>query len=293
MKPATTILVAALVAIGASYATVKAVSPQSSDSASASKRETATQRIDRTGTIRCGYVAWPPYIIKDANTGQLSGIFYDLTEDIAKVLNLKVEWTTETSFGTMIEDMKTSRFDVYCGGNWPEASKSRHIDFTNPAAYVALGVYVRADDTRFDTDMYALNNKDYKFATQDGEMSATVVHSDFPEAAVVSHTQTTDFNQLIMDVVSKKADAVVTEKAIIERYMKANPGTLKNVATKRPVRLFGVTWSMLKGNEGLLSSFNTTINELDYTGVIERDIRKYDPTMSGFYPVALPFRQAD
>jgi ABC-type amino acid transport substrate-binding protein len=65
-------------------------------------KESAFDRILRTQTIRCGYVVYPPSIIKDPNTGRLSGIFYDITEKMGERLNLKIEWTEEVVFPTMI-----------------------------------------------------------------------------------------------------------------------------------------------------------------------------------------------
>ncbi|MCB1556441.1 MAG: hypothetical protein KDJ15_03915, partial [Alphaproteobacteria bacterium] len=35
-------------------------------------------RVMRTGTIRCGYIAFPPYLMQDLNTGEFSGLAYDL-----------------------------------------------------------------------------------------------------------------------------------------------------------------------------------------------------------------------
>ena len=38
------------------------------------KKETAYERVTRTGVLRCGYATWPPNVMKDPNTGKVSGI---------------------------------------------------------------------------------------------------------------------------------------------------------------------------------------------------------------------------
>jgi ABC-type amino acid transport substrate-binding protein len=288
MKPATTLFSAALIAILSSYTVVKITAPQNSVTV-AEKKESVTERIERTGVIRCGYVAYAPYLIKDANSGKLSGIFYDITEKMGKLLNLKIEWTQETSFATYIQDMKSGRYDVYCAGLWPEAARAREITFTRPVNYVALGVYVRADDTRFDSDVTLLNTNDHMFSTMDGEMSDFVVKEDFPQAHVLSHSHNVDVTQLIMDVVTKKSDAVIIEKAVAEEFLKKNPGTLKNVTAERPIRFFGNTWATPVGNPDLVARMNTTLEEMVNTGFVDKVIKKYDPEGINFYPMALPF----
>jgi Bacterial extracellular solute-binding proteins, family 3 len=60
-------------------------------------------RVIESGKIRCGYIPYEPGLIKDPNTGKFSGIMHDTMEEIAKSLNLKVEWTEEVGWGTMIE----------------------------------------------------------------------------------------------------------------------------------------------------------------------------------------------
>jgi ABC-type amino acid transport substrate-binding protein len=47
------------------------------------KIETGYERVMRTKTLRCGYFAWAPYLIKDANTGKFSGAGHDIIEAMA------------------------------------------------------------------------------------------------------------------------------------------------------------------------------------------------------------------
>ena len=44
------------------------------------------EQIIRTGVIRAAYAIYPPASIKDPNTGELSGIFIDVLEEVAKNL---------------------------------------------------------------------------------------------------------------------------------------------------------------------------------------------------------------
>ena len=45
-------------------------------------KESTYERVIRTGEIRCAYAVYEPPLIKDPNTGKLSGIFYDVMEEV-------------------------------------------------------------------------------------------------------------------------------------------------------------------------------------------------------------------
>jgi polar amino acid transport system substrate-binding protein len=291
MRSSTTIISAAIIAVIAAYATVKIAIPH--DTHTEVKKESAFDRVMRTGMIRCGYIPYAPYFMKDTNTGKLSGIFYELTEEMAKTLSLKVDWSYETTFATYSQDAKNGRFDVYCAGLWAVPDDARNVDYTNPVNFVGLGVYVRADDNRFDGNIGLLNDKQYKFATVDGEMSDIVAKQDFSNAQTISHPNNTEVSQLALDLTTKKADAMVVEKAVADEYLVKNPGSLKNIAIDKPIRLFGTVWAVPKGEWNLISMFNTTIDEMVNSGFAEKVVAKYEKTPGSFYPKAVPFNRGN
>src|SRR5438309_6353296 len=67
------------------------------------KTQNAYDRVVQSGTLRLGYVPYPPGLIKDPNTKKLTGVFAEVIEEAAKNLGLKVEWAEEVGWGTMIE----------------------------------------------------------------------------------------------------------------------------------------------------------------------------------------------
>src|SRR6266480_1820363 len=63
----------------------------------------AYERVLKTKTLYVAYISYPPSFIKDANTGEYSGIMHEVLQEMAKRLDLKVEYTEETAWGPMIE----------------------------------------------------------------------------------------------------------------------------------------------------------------------------------------------
>ena len=124
------------------------------------KKETAYERVMRTGTIRCGYALWPPNILnKDPNTGKLFGALYDITEKAAANLSLKVVWAEETGWGTWPEGLNSGRFDVFCSTGWHIAATGRSVRFVpTPIFYNPVYGYARINDMRFNDDAMAANS---------------------------------------------------------------------------------------------------------------------------------------
>lgn len=290
MKPSKIIVIAVIFSILAAFVTVKLTIPGNTTEGKTKIEESAYERTISSGKIRCGYIPYAPYFMKDSNTGQLSGIFYELTEKMAKMLNLKVEWTYETTFATFTQDLKNKRFDAYCAGLWAVPSDARNVDYTMPANFVGLGVYVRSDDNRFDNNIEVLNDKKYKFAAVDGEMSDIVARDDFPNAQIISHTNNTEVAQLSLDITGKKADAMVVEKAVADEYLVKNPGSLKNITIESPIRLFGTVWAVTKGEGNLITMFNPAIDEMVNSGAVAKIVAKYEKTPGSFYPKISPFK---
>ena len=92
----------------------------------------AYSRVLQAGTIRVGYISYPPSFIKDANTGEYSGIFHEVLARAAEDLNLQVEYTEELGWGTMVEAVSSGRVDLACTGIWPTAGRARRAEFSAP-----------------------------------------------------------------------------------------------------------------------------------------------------------------
>lgn len=282
MNTTKTILLVVVVALVASFVGAKIFS------GGTNQGEDLTATVLSKGEIRAGYVVYPPSLIKDPNTGQLSGIFYDALEGMGGNLGLKINWVEEVGWGTMIEGLKAGRYDIIVTGLWPNSARAKNVDFTNPLYYSAIGVYVRADETRF-ADLNRINTQNVTIATIDGEMSSFIAQSTFSNAKTLSLPQDTQVAQLLLNITTRKADVTFVEPAIAEEFLANNPGSIKNIAKDRPVRYFGNTMAVPKNQDGFKSMINTAIDELFYSGKVDELINKYEKYSGSFYPVATPY----
>jgi ABC-type amino acid transport substrate-binding protein len=91
----TTILIAAIVSL-----TVIHIDRNQATSNTSSSKPSAYDRVVQSKTLRCGYVVSAPHTMKDPNTGQMSGIMYDIAEEMGKRLGIKIVWNEEVTWAT-------------------------------------------------------------------------------------------------------------------------------------------------------------------------------------------------
>lgn len=254
------------------------------------KAQNTYERVMKSGKIRCGYIVWPPEFIKDVNTGEYSGLSYDLVTEAAKRLNLEVEWTAEVNFQTMTAGLDANHYDMLCFSLYRYTQQAKRLDFTTPLFYSGTGIYVRTDDNRFDNDLSAINSPDITLSTMDGEMSQFIAQDDFPNAKTVSLPQLADYSQLLMNVKTKKADVAFVNELVADNFMRSNPGVLKNIAKASPIRVFSHGFAFSKGEYDFGRMMDITLEEMQDHGIVDKILDKYDSDEKVYLRVAKPYR---
>jgi ABC-type amino acid transport substrate-binding protein len=256
------------------------------------KGETTFARVMRTQTIRCGYGVWNPLIIKDPNTGALSGIFYDYLETLGKELHLKIEWNDNLTWSDWIIGLNSGRYDAACMGIWPLASNARSVDFTIPLFYHAMYAYARADDARFDKSLDAANNKDITFVGQDGAIQQALVPLMFPNAKLLSVPDIAAQTDVFLNVADKKADILIADKITAESFSAANPGKIKQVPGA-PLAHYANTIGVKTGDDDFRRMLDNATRDLMNRGVIDAILKKYEKYPDSFIRAARPYQTSD
>jgi ABC-type amino acid transport substrate-binding protein len=253
-------------------------------------KETVYDRVMRTGTIRCGYVVFDPFVIKDPNTGEMSGIFHDYMEALGKKLSLKIDWSYEYNFATFLTDMNAGKYDLECAGGWPNATRGKYAEYTHPIFYLPLHVYVREGVTKYDNNLQSLNNPDKKFVGIDGEWAVFVHDSTFPKSKLDSLPSMTPLSQIFEEVAANKADALVTDSVFASELMAKRPGLIRQVISS-PLTVIPNNLSVPAGEFRFLNMLNTATDELINDGTIERILQKYDLPPDRALRPALPYKE--
>lgn len=254
----------------------------------AAEKESAYDRVLRTGTLRCGYGLWEPMLMKDPNSGKMSGIFYDYVEALGKALDLKIDWAEEIPFGEHLEALNTGRIDAYCL-EWPNAIRAKKADFTQPIYYVAIYPYAKANDVRFDNNLDNIIKLKAKIGTIDGELTSLIAATKFPSAETFALPQLTDPSQLLMNIGTGKADITFTDTYTANKFMEKNPGMIRRVALNSPLRIIPNTLAVKKGETALRDTLNSATEQLVNEGSVEDIIQKYELQKGTLLRTARPY----
>ncbi|MDD3181877.1 MAG: transporter substrate-binding domain-containing protein [Alphaproteobacteria bacterium] len=244
------------------------------------KRETAFERVIRTNTLRCGYGIWEPGLSKDMITGNLKGIFFEYLEAIGKHTGLNIVWTEEVAWGDYPEALNSGRIDAMCFGAWPKANIAREVLFTEPTYYLPIKAYVREGDKRFDHQLDKINSSEIIISTMDSELSSELARTYFAQAKTLSIPQLSDASMLLLNVTTGKADVTFTDAWTGAAFMIKNPDKIREIPAERPLRLFGHTIPVAKGEHSLVSLLNTATDEIMSSGEFEKIVHRYE-TMPG------------
>lgn len=160
--------------------------------------EDAGRRVKASGTVRV--CVWPDYYgvtHRNANTHKLEGIDIDLSNELARDLQVKVQHV-DSSFVTLIDDLQNDRCDIamFAVGMLPQ--RMQHLRFSKP--------YLQSD-------IYAVSTKSNR-AVQRWE--------DIDKPGVLVGVQAGTFMEPVMKAQLKQARMVVVQPpATRERELEA------------------------------------------------------------------------
>jgi ABC-type amino acid transport substrate-binding protein len=270
------IVIAVIAAVVASSITARIVSSHNTTTVVAPvHQETAYERVMRTKTIRCGYFVWEPTVMKDPNTNEFSGINYDIMEEIGKKLGMKIEWTTDTDVAGMVQGLEVGKFDVMCATSWPNAGLIQNVTMTNPEFYTPVYGVVRIDDNRFDGDLQKANDLAIRVSGIDSDITADLAREFLPKATTAFLPQTGSGSDVLLQIMTHKADIAFVDKGLINNFVKHNPNSLRAVTRLPPARVFGERMMVGRHEFELKEMLDLSIEQLVNDGVMEQLVNKY------------------
>jgi ABC-type amino acid transport substrate-binding protein len=254
-------------------------------SGSAPAHESAYERIMRTKTLRCGYVTYPPIVMRDPNNGKLNGLVVDVMEEIGHLLGVKIDWAEEVTFGTTVAGLQAGRYDAMCIGFWRSTHEGKFVAFTVPFFYSQIGAYVRADEHRFDKGLEALNDPSVKIVAVEGELETILARRDYPKATLYELPGLADLTQVYQELTSGKADVVFREGGMSAQYMAHNPNKIRRLFPDKVLRTYQNTLALPMDDVRLQSILDSALIEMMDNGSMDAILRKYDPDGTMFLRV--------
>ena len=271
MNATGTVLTAILFSVLAAFVTVKMTAPKGA----AESKKSAYHHIIDSGVLRCGYGVSPPQLMKDPNTGKLSGIDYDVWQSIGRHLGLKIEWAEEAGWGNFIEGLRANRYDAFCSHMWADYSRMKFLALSLPINYSHLQAYARVGDKRFDGNLEAINNPAITVPAVDGDVSVMMAQTHFPKAKLLLLPQTATVSDLFLALTTKKADVFFFSPGMFAMFEKDNKGKLGMVKNVPSAFTMAGYYGFKPEETQLRDLINIALQDMINSGELEKIVHHY------------------
>lgn len=252
---------------------------------------TIYEHVKDNGEIKCGYAVWNPILYKDIGTQEVKGAAKDIMEAIGHKTDLKINYTEESPWSSIVEGLATKRYDMICTTIGSLSSRAKVIDFSKPLFYLPIYVVVRKDEKRFDKSISGINDPAVKLGVLEGEGTAAFATGYFPKAKVVAIPQMSDYSLLLEDVKTGKSDLTLISGETFEEFNKKNPGILKYAQGGKPIGAFRVAFGLPQGDYRFKQMIDTAIDELYDEGTLNKILDQYDPQGRLYLRLSQPYKE--
>lgn len=178
--------------------------------------------------------------------GNPAGYDVELVKRLAKALRLKLE-IKNMDFAGLIPGLVSKQFDLVSVGLTKNPDREKSIQFVREYMPYTTVLAARTTDSTGNTKAL-WNVAGKKVTALQGAAASRIVKADFPNTTLVEFPQQ---NDAFLEVVSKRADAIVVEENLLNQYNKTNPGQLKKVSLPAPLSQAFGQWTVQLGNNAL------------------------------------------
>jgi polar amino acid transport system substrate-binding protein len=167
-----------------------------------------------------------PYFSKDLASGTWSGMCIEMANDIAKLLDVKLEYT-ESTYGNSILDLQSNKIDLGFALN-PTPQRALVVDFCGAVFHHPFGAMLKKG---MEAKTWAdINESDVRIAVDVGSANEAVARRFAPNAAIKSLKSR---DEVMLEMSSGRVDCVVNALVLGLTAIAKNPnlGTYKILQT--------------------------------------------------------------
>ena len=217
--------------------------------------------------------AYPPLQFIDPKTGEQIGWEYDAMAEMAKRLNIAVEYQN-TSWDAMIQAVSDSQYDLGMTGITIRDDRKEKVDFSAPYMHSEMRMLVRADEERFADEKEFAAKGDLLIAAQPGTTPFYVSVYDVLDGDEANPRIKLfeTFGATVQALRAGDVDLVLTDGVAANGYVAASDGKLKVIGGPLGSEDFGFIFP--KGSD-LVEPFNAAIAAMKADGTIDALNKKW------------------
>jgi len=234
-------------------------------SSQAQQQDTLLQQIKKNGVIRVCQASYPPYNVKNPQTGDWEGLDVDIVKEIAAVLSVKIE-NIDSSFSTLIPSLLTRKCDISAAATYITPARAEQVLFTTPFASDTKVAFV-AVDSAFKT--YAdLDKPNVTIVSRSGTAEETFARHFFKQAKI--KVVTSDANQPhLLDVAAGRSDAGFAGRTGGLIFLKQNPNIKLRLIEDKELDSSRFALMLPAGEYQLQQYLNVSLQTLKDSGKLE------------------------
>jgi polar amino acid transport system substrate-binding protein len=157
-----------------------------------------------------------PYFSKDLASGTWSGMCIEMANDIAKLLDVKLEYT-ESTYGNSILDLQSNKIDLGFALN-PTPQRALVVDFCGAVFHHPFGAMLKKG---MEAKTWAdINKSDVRIAVDVGSANEAVARRFAPNAAIKSLKSR---DEVMLEMSSGRVDCVVNALVLGLTAIAKNP----------------------------------------------------------------------
>lgn len=229
-------------------------------------------KIKKDSVLKIGYAQTPPWFYQDAKTGQLTGIYKDVCDILARDLEMQLEFA-EVSFANATVGLRKGDFDLFGSSLTYTVPRALVVNYVGPLwSKGTLAVTHKDFADRFKT-IADFNREDVIFSQNAGSAEESRMQQLFPKAKM-----TTTTGQLTLSaepVRAKKAHLFVTGDSDALLLAKRNPGWAVVVDPAHPFDKKPATWAIRYGDASWKQFLDMWANAMVIGGRVEAIYQDY------------------
>ena len=227
-------------------------------------------RVKKEGKLKVGYAQTLPWFHKDAKTGTLAGIYYDVAEALGKELEVKTEYQ-EVSWADSTVVLRKGDFDVFGSSLFYTVPRALVVNYTAPLWHRGHLAVCHKDNARRFKSIADFNRPDVTFSINVGTREEHVLKMMFPKAKIV-----TTSGQIVLaaePVRTKKADLWVTGDLDALLFAKKNSAWAQVVDASHPFGQGANTWAIRYGDPAWKFFLDMWVDNAVSSGLVQQ---RYD-----------------
>jgi ABC-type amino acid transport substrate-binding protein len=190
-----------------------------SSGSSRAEQDTLLQQIKKNGSIRICQAPYPPYNVKNPQTGDWEGLNVDLVKEIAAVLAVKIE-NIDSSFSTLIPSLLTRKCDISAAATYVTPARAEQVLFTTSYASDTKVAFVPMDSSF--KSYNDIDKPNITVVTRSGTAEESFARQFFKQAKI--KPTTSDATQAhLLDVAAGRSDAAFAGRSGGLLFLKQNP----------------------------------------------------------------------